>query len=141
MPDGCLDGVVFECVLSALPGMAEALVEVRRVLVPGGRLLVTDLYRRDGAAGEPCADGSCAAGARTREAILDELFRAGLVPVLFEDHSRFLAELTGKLLFAGFSAADVGTALTGRTPGCACGLEALRPRLGYFLCVAVKEVS
>lgn len=37
------DGVLMECVLSVLPDKGAALAEVRRVLVPGGRLALSDV--------------------------------------------------------------------------------------------------
>jgi len=141
LPHGCLDGALCECALSAFAVPRAALAELARILAPGGRLVVADLYLRDNAGGEPCPDGSCTAGAMTREAFVAELSRAGLVPILFEDHSRLLSELAGRLLFAGCDAADLAPALLGRTGGCACGVGPRRPRPGYFLCVAVKEVS
>ncbi|WP_246298968.1 DVU_1556 family methyltransferase [Desulfolutivibrio sulfodismutans] len=141
LPDGVLDGALCECALSAFADSRAALAELTRVLAQGGRLVVADLYRRDGADGDGRADGACTAGAMTREAFLAELSRAGLAPILFEDHSRLLAELAGRLLFAGCDAADLAPALSGGAGGCACGVGPRRPRPGYFLCVAVKEVS
>ena len=139
LPDACLDGVLCECALSVFADPRAALAEMARTLVPGGRLVVTDLYRRDGTGGDVPAGGSCAAGAVSREAALERLVRAGLAPRLFEDHSRLLAEFAGRLVFAGFDAADAGLALAGAA-GCACPPGAARQRLGYCLCVAAKEV-
>ena len=141
LPDGELYGALCACALSAFAHSRAARAELARILAPGGRLVVADLYLRDNAGGDVPADGSCTAGAQTREALVAELSRARLVPILFEDHSRLLAELAGRLLFAGCDAADLAPALFGRAGGCACGVGSQRPRPGYFLCVAVKGVS
>lgn len=131
---GCLDGVLCECALSVFDDPDAALAEMARALRPGGRLVAADLYRRDDPdGGDAPGPGGCAAGAVSRCELTGRLSRSGLVPMLFEDHSRLLAELAGRLVFAGFSAADVGAALAGRR--CAPGGS----RLGYYLCVAKKE--
>jgi ubiquinone/menaquinone biosynthesis C-methylase UbiE len=44
-PDGRFDAVVMTLVLSAVPGIGRAIEEVRRVLRPGGRLLILDFVR------------------------------------------------------------------------------------------------
>lgn len=43
------DCAMFECVLSALDDPLSALREARRVLVPGGQLIISDMYARQGA--------------------------------------------------------------------------------------------
>ncbi len=139
---GCLDGVLCECALSVFDDPDAALAEMARVLRPGGRLVAADLYRRDGPDDDDAPGrGGCAAGAVSRIELTGRLSRRGLVPRLFEDHSRLLAELAGRLVFAGFSAAEVGAALAGRRCGPGSGLPCApgRPRLGYYLCVAKKE--
>ncbi|QLA15492.1 DVU_1556 family methyltransferase [Desulfolutivibrio sulfoxidireducens] len=141
---GRLDGVLCECALSVFDDPDAALAEMARVLRPGGRLVVADLYRRD----EPeeqevSGPGGCAAGAVSRAGLARRLARCGLVSRLFEDHSRLLAELAGRLIFAGFSAADVGAALAGRRCGPGSGVPCAPGgrRLGYYLCVAKKEAA
>ena len=43
---GTMDGIVVECALSVMADKQKALAECNRILVPGGRLIVTDLYAR-----------------------------------------------------------------------------------------------
>lgn len=125
-----LDGVFCECVLSVLPGRQAVLAELARVLRPGGVLVWTDLYVRTGrtadlwrgpdggpddnaAGGESRCSGpqsgvlSCRAGAIPRADMETMLRRAGFTVLAFEDHSRLLAELAGRLLFAGADPAEL----------------------------------
>lgn len=122
--------VLCECVLSITRDPRAALGEMRRVLAPGGFLVLTDLYLRDPpgafAARAPRTAG-CAAGAVARDVVEERLRAAGFFVRVFEDHSRLLAELAGRLLFAGFDSSELGLGCT------SCG------RPGYFLCIAQTE--
>lgn len=117
-----LDGAFCECVLSVLPGRQAVLAELARALRPGGVLVWSDLYVRDGrpAGARRGADGgeprcsapsvsgrSCLAGAIPRAAMEVVLQRTGFTVLAFEDHSRLLAELAGRLLFAGAGLAEL----------------------------------
>lgn len=133
------DGLVCECVLSLASGPANALSEFHRVLVSGGRLILSDIYRRN-----PSSDGSqlpcrsCLSGAAERTRILGWLADAGFSVLLWEDHSRLLAELAAELVFMHgsmsafwqqFSRADDGARM-------AQVVRAMRP--GYYLAVAER---
>ncbi len=133
--DASLDGVFCECVLSATGDAAACLGEIARVLRPGGRLVVSDLYLRAGGPPGPDAAG-CLAGAVPRDVLAAGLLRAGFAIERFEDHTRLLTELACRLTFALGSAKSVVAMITGRDPACAGGP---RPRLGYCLIVAAKE--
>ncbi|MGJ3522310.1 DVU_1556 family methyltransferase [Nitratidesulfovibrio sp. D1] len=117
-----LDGAFCECVLSVLPGRQAVLAELARALRPGGVLAWSDLYARDGrpAGARRGADGgeprcsapsvsgrSCLTGAIPRAAMEGVLQRTGFTVLAFEDHSRLLAELAGRLLFAGAGLAEL----------------------------------
>jgi len=122
-----LDAALCECVLSLSPAPDAFLAETARVLAPGGRLLLSDLYLRSpGGPAESQAAG-CASGAVSRCLLEERLMRAGFGILLFEDHSRSLAELAGRLIFAGFPQEALGL-------GCGSGA-----RPGYCLCVAQKR--
>lgn len=135
----CLDGVFCECVLSASGDAAGCLAEIRRVLRPGGRAVLTDLYLRQGAAPAPDAfgTGGCAAGAVPRDVFEQRIAAAGLAILFFEDHTRLLTELACRLTMALGSARSVIDLITGRDTACAGAGP--RPRYGYCLCVATKE--
>ena len=99
--DACLDGIFCECVLSLLPRKAEALQEFRRVLRPGGRLALTDIYRRGlspetGWVGTPA---TCLSGAMSCDALIAQLDESGFDVMLWEDHSRYLAEFSAQMVW------------------------------------------
>jgi ubiquinone/menaquinone biosynthesis C-methylase UbiE len=123
-------GVFCECVLSLLPDPARALAEFHRALLPGGRLVVTDMYAR-------CADEknallefpteSCLRAATSREETEARVRAAGFSLLVWEDHTRHLRELTVRLILAGANA-SLG-----------CDPRAARAKPGYFLLIAAKE--
>jgi SAM-dependent methyltransferase len=124
---GCVGAVFCECVLSATGAAKAVLEEARRVLKPGGWLVLSDLYLRGPVEAPTQGRGDCASGAVHREALLAQLEQSGFASGLFEDHSRLLVELAGRLILAGVPAAELGG-------GCAPGA-----RPGYFLCLARKK--
>lgn len=132
LPEACLDGLVCECVLSTLDRPEAALAEMARVLRPGGRVLLTDLYVRGAASGAPVP--GCLAGAVSREQGEGRLLAAGLRPLVFEDHGRALRELAGRLIFAHGSLELFWQRALGRETGCP-DLRAV----SYCLIIAEKE--
>jgi SAM-dependent methyltransferase len=135
-----LDGLLYECVLSLADDPGECLDEARRALAPGGRLVCSDLYRRDhpweaGRQGEnPAAPRDCLQGAGRMNGLPAALTGHGFSIVLMEDHSRLLAETGARLVLAGLSPAEL---FPGADRG--CGGRAGRSPFGYFLLVARKE--
>lgn len=123
--DASLDAVSAECVLSLLGEPAVALVEVRRVLCPGGSVLVTDLYERGTHGRAPAGRSLPSLGTRATIAAL--FAGADLRMEAWEDHTGALARLLWDL--AGSGVRLTGTA--GLTPAASSSR-----RLGYFVCVA-----
>ncbi len=133
LPPACLDAVFCECALSATGKTDAVLAEAARTLKPSGLLALSDLYLRGPSAASAGAaqakGGDCLSGALPEAALRKALDAAGLDVLIFEDHSRLLAELAGRLIFAGVSACGLGGA---RAPG-----NGARP--GYFLCLARRR--
>lgn len=97
-PAGSFDGVLAECVLSTVP-KDEALAEIRRVLRPGGRLLISDVTRTASVewaaeAAPLLAAAFCLAGAWLPDELAERLGGAGFAVERTIDES---AELIGLL--------------------------------------------
>lgn len=136
--DGVLAGLTCECVLSLTCDPAGALREFHRVLKPGGRLLLSDLYRRRNLEKDAHPGNCCLTGAFNREQLLGYLHGAGFNVQLWQDRSHLLAELAARLVllhgsmtafWAQFSAEGDGRSLQE-------SVQAIRP--GYFLVIADK---
>lgn len=95
-PGGTFDGVFLECALSQMDQPDLVLQECARVLTPGGWLVLSDLYaRRGGEAQTPLGRLD------SREGLEARLCRAGLEPVLFEDHTAALTSLWAGAMMSG----------------------------------------
>lgn len=129
--DHYFDAVISECVLSVLPDLAAALAELNRVLKPGGYLVWADLYRRRQTLPAACLNSAgpapCLAGARSREAMEHFLAAAGFFCSAFADHSRYLAELAGRMILHNSSELRDFLGL--------CDLKGL----GYGFALAIKK--
>lgn len=118
------DGVFCECVLSLVADPAQALAEFHRVLRPGGRLIMSDLYEKGIA-----VDGG-GRGLHSRDRLENMLTASGFTLVLWEDHSRLLREMAAQLIL------DHGS-LDRFWSRAGVGCSGERP--GYYLLVAVKR--
>lgn len=132
LPDASLDAVLAECVLSALADPARALAEFTRVLRPGGRLVVTDVYAR----GRERLAGVVPPGE-----ILDRVRGQGFEITGWQDHSDALRDLTVRLVWAHGPAARFWL-WCGSTAGRGASADVrqafARCVPGYFLLVARK---
>jgi SAM-dependent methyltransferase len=140
---GSMDGMLAECCLSVVADLAAALAECWRVLVPDGRLAVTDLYAQNPAAAEPIdvALPRCLAGIRGRDSWMALLESAGFRLDVWEDHchalrgflARFIMEHGSPMrLWTRAAADDEQARRIDRA------VQAVRP--GYFLLVASKRM-
>lgn len=133
---GRFDTVLCECVLTLQPEPERLLKHLATLLKPKGLLLLTDVYLRErhsSPPGRPEA-GCCLDGAVPRQVMEQRLAAAGFTVTLFEDHSRLLAELTARLIFAGMDPRErFGT----NGGACTAGQSSGKP--GYFLLVALRN--
>lgn len=83
LPDASVDVVISNCVINLSSDKPQVIAEMYRVLVPGGRLGISDVVAEDGLTPDQRAErGShvgCIAGALSRQEYLDELASAGFV--------------------------------------------------------------
>lgn len=126
--DGSMEMVLCECVLSLLEHPLQVLCELRRLLVPGGLLGISDLYLR-GEGHVHVTEGSCLAWKATRMKIENLLHEAGFALRTFEDHSPLLRETAARLALSGAlgrEAVNCGErALPSRGACCRCSPEDL----------------
>ncbi len=88
LPDGEVDLVVSNCVLTLVPNKAQAFGEIRRVLKPGGRFSISDVVLQ-GELPPALAEASlmyvgCVAGAQQEEEYLATIRAAGFRDVVVE---------------------------------------------------------
>ncbi len=148
LADSCLEGIFCECVLSLGRDKAVILAECRRMLRPGGRLVLSDLVLPGDPASPPAyASIPCVRGASTSEAYLSLLNASGFSVCHAEDHTPMLRDLAARLVFA-FGSLEEWLRLWSQGPGTsgnaggesACASRgAAYPRLGYMLFVATRE--
>ena len=144
LANGTMDAVLAECTLSIIEHADQTLAEFLRVLKPGGKLALSDIYLRQ-------TEGilalrrlpltGCLAGAQSRQELASRLGTHGFRTLLWEDHSAALRQLAGQLIMAGHSVeqfwcqascADMRPALQELKQA----ISAAKP--GYFLLVAER---
>ncbi len=105
LPDASVDWVASNCALNHATDKAAVWREIARVLKPGGRFVVSDIYAvetiPDAYRNDPEAVAECWAGAVTRKEYLDHVAGAGLVDVRVTEESQPYAK--GKAIVASFT--------------------------------------
>jgi SAM-dependent methyltransferase len=139
--DGTADAVLAECALSLLPDIDAAVVEIRRVLRPGGRLLWSDVYARrpEGAmALRALPLESCVRGAMSRRDLLGLVGRHGFEVRHWEDHSDELRTFAARLVWQGGSMGAFWCRAGGVSDPEVIDATVTAARPGYYLMIAER---
>ncbi|MEN6485681.1 MAG: DVU_1556 family methyltransferase [Syntrophobacteraceae bacterium] len=94
------DGAILECSLSVCADRDRVLGECRRILKQGGRLIVSDLYRRSPSGGTGPAAG-CLAGAFDRDELFEKLATFDFHVTFWEDQTDALKHFAARLILSG----------------------------------------
>jgi len=124
--DNSIDGVLVECSLSVMPDAGRVLAEVNRILVPGGKLAITDLYTREAGYEKQLP------GIMTYSEIIQILQGHCFDIMVFEDQSALLREFVAGFIMEHGSAEELWKCI---------GMEMNDRKnlgLGYYLLVAKK---
>ncbi len=142
LASSCLDGVLSECVLSLTQDPAGVLAECARVLKPGGRLGLSDIYLRNPEAGQegPPLPG-CLGGALDRDRPRALACSAGLEVLDWEDHSPLLRQLAARLAWEHGSTAALWGDCAGKDDCRAATARLAAARPGYFLMIAQRKAD
>jgi arsenite methyltransferase len=98
---GSQDGVLLECSLSVMDDPDQVLAECHRILAPGGRLLISDVYAR----GQAAELRGCLGRVETRSVLVARIEARGFMVEHFEDFSSHLRALWGQRVLEKGSAA------------------------------------
>ena len=97
--DCSIDGVLCECVFNLLDDKPLALAQINRVLKPGGKLIISDLYLREKTGvfpGLPLA--TCINGITARETVIEGITAAGFRLIAWQDETRVYKEFVAGLI-------------------------------------------
>jgi arsenite methyltransferase len=146
LPDHSLDAIFGECSLSVMADVDRVLRECRRVLKPGGKLALSDLYVRDAAGLERLRRlpfVSCLQGAMTQDEIVARLRHQGFDTLLWEDHTTALKAFTAQILFAHGSLDQFWCSAFARTSACVDPAQVrqavMQSKPGYFILIAQRS--
>ena len=105
IPGGVADLVISNCTINHAADKQQVWNEVHRMLKPGGRFVVSDIYATapvpEEYRNDPVAVSECWAGAVTREAYLDTLYKAGFTGITVLEESKPYPK--GKVEVASFT--------------------------------------
>lgn len=141
---GSLDGVLAECSLSVMRDTGRVLAEMNRILVPGGKLAITDIYMREEDGIIPAGDGrntGCISGIRTYGELRRILEDKDFSLKVWEDQSACLKEYIACFIMEHGSVEALWRCVDMRQSPNMLSRQAMKRKLGYFLLVAEKNTA
>lgn len=140
---GSMNGVLMECALSLSYNSLETLREIRRILLPGGKAVITDIYLRemnDLNNMKLLTSNCCVSGAMNREKIYQQLEAVGFKIELWEDQTILLKNWMAENIFKMGSAFEFFRNFTGGSNDRELVNSFSRKvKLGYFLTILRNE--
>lgn len=138
--DHTMDGVIAECSFSLMKDKTAVLNEVKRVLKPKGKFIISDMYFRNNKVQPISQDISietCILNAFLVDELKEFLNENGFKVTLFEDYTHRLQELMATIIMTYGSLDYFWQKVTNKSVDC----DALNGflgdvKLGYFLCIA-----
>lgn len=138
LADGWADGIFCECSLSLAGDKKAVLRECSRLLKPGGKLIISDLFRESESSASNrrlYSPTCCAASSISLPELHTYLHGAGFAVKEQRDHSRVLKELAAKLVW-NLGSVKALAAIWPRPGDSGCET---RYKVFYHLVIAAKE--
>ncbi|MCG8485369.1 MAG: class I SAM-dependent methyltransferase [Clostridia bacterium] len=135
-----MDGVIAECSFSLMQDKKAVLNEIKRVLKPNGKFIISDMYFRNNEAKQFSQDiliETCILNAFVVKELKEFLIRNGFKVILFEDYTHRLQELMAEIIMEYGSLNYFWEKITDKSIDCdkmSCSMGDVK--LGYFLCIA-----
>lgn len=131
------DGIFAECSLSVMDYSSEVLREINRVLKPGGKFAISDLYLKDSFSNEPnqqnTTPNTCLKGARTYGEIQKILRDHGFRLIIWQDASEYLKTFVAQYIMT-YDSLDKSWLIYDKI----CQGGSSKKDIGYFYLIAKK---
>lgn len=139
--DNSMDGVLMECVFTLFDNKPLALEQIRRTLVPGGKLIISDLYIRENAqafARLPMV--TCINGITSRDVVCADVAGAGFKLNEWHDETAvYKGFLAGLIMNYGSISAFWESLLGSCDKACTVQQHIKDVKIGYYLSIWEKE--
>ncbi len=141
--DETMDGVLAECSFSLMKDKKTVLNEIKRVLKPNGKFIISDMYLKDNKGRDFSQDimiETCILNAFLVEELKSFLIENGIKVLMFSDFTHRLQELMASIIMEFGSMDYFWKKVTNKSAGCGNLSFAMKDiKLGYFLCISELE--
>lgn len=140
--DGSAQAVISECSLSVMENTDRVLSEIHRVLMPGGKLAVSDVFIRGPEGAELLrkqVQGGCFFNALTKDEMLGKLSENGFALSQWEDRTDLWRSYVAEMIMGNRSQEKIWSAVSEAPDASGCMKDILlKVRPGYFWMAAEK---